>query len=88
MRKKLEEELQAERQKNQVLQQTINDQFKDLDHLEEILGKLETQVGGHEVVIQQQTRRIQIQEQTILQLNLRLQQYVAQMMDFPTKTFY
>ena len=88
IRTKLEEELQAERQENAELRQRIKQQFQDLEQLENILGKLETQVEGHEVVIKQQSLRIQDQEQTIQQLNLRLQLYLAVLLEHPHKTLF
>ena len=86
LRKRLEEDLQAEKQENAELRQQVRQQFKDLEQLENILGKLETQVEGHEVIIQQQSLRIQDQEQTIQQLNLRLQQYLAAILQNSYKT--
>ena len=88
MRKKLEEELRAERRENAELRQQVRQQFQDLGQLEHILGKLETQVEGHEVVIKQQNLRIQHQEQTIQQLNLRLQQYLEALLQNSYKTLF
>ena len=88
LRQEEEEALRAERRENAELRQQVRQQFQDLEQLEHILGKLETQVEGHEVVIKQQTLRIQDQEQMIQQLNLRLQQYLAALLQNTYKTLF
>ena len=86
MRRELEEALMAERRENQQLREQIRRQFKDLEELEGILGKLETQVDGNEAIIRQQSLRIQNQEETVMQLNQRLQQYLATLIESAYKT--
>lgn len=71
---KLLEELKCE---NAKLRQQVKQQFRDLEELDSVMGELEAQVDGHETVIKQQSLRIQEQEETILHLNARMQQYAA-----------
>lgn len=72
----IEETLRVTQRENEELKQQIKQQFQDLGELEIIMDQLEAQVGGHEAIIKQQGRRIQEQEQTITQLNSRLQQFI------------
>ena len=72
----VEEKLRLTQQENDKLKEQSKQQFEDLGELEVIMDQLEAQVGGHEAIIKQQGFRIQEQEQTITQLNSRLQQFV------------
>ena len=65
------------KRENTRLRQQVKKQFRDLGVLEGMLDGLETQVYGHETVIREQGLRIQEQEETISQLNARMQQYIA-----------
>ena len=78
--KREEEELQATKQENAELRQQIKQQFQELSVLEGMMDGLETQVYSHEAVIKQQGLRIREQEETILLLTTRVQQFVQAML--------
>lgn len=74
---KLLQELVDTKHENAKLRQQVKQQFRDLAELDSVMDELESQVDGHETVIKQQSHRIQEQEETILHLNTRMQQYAA-----------
>ena len=74
---KLLQELIDTKRENDKLRQQVKQQFRDLAELDSVMDELESQVDGHETVIKQQSCRIQEQEETILHLNTRMQQYAA-----------
>ena len=88
LRKKMERKLEEERRENEKLRAQIRRQFLDLDQLGDKMGSLASQVEEHEAVIRQQSLRIQAQETTIQQLNQRLQQYLAELIQCAYKTIY
>ena len=73
---------------NAELKLQVKQQFHDLGQLDKVLDHLETKVSGHEAVIKEQSLRIQEQEDTILQLNTRVQQYLAALIINAHKTRY